>query len=134
MIKRNIKKFTGYCVIERFCYKCKIVVDIVSKTLEIIVSYRARGALIKVRGELPLESLNLLKKPKTLKIPLEKLKSINKYQVSKKEVNVFKCLEEEDASRNLAVIEITYEGGEVKLLISANEALRLSKLLTKIVE
>ncbi|MEM0025821.1 MAG: hypothetical protein QXV93_02025 [Zestosphaera sp.] len=103
----------------------------VNKTLEINIGSRVRGSLIKVRGELPLESLNMLRKSRTLKMPLEKLRSINKYRVSKKDTSVFKCLEDEDLQHNLAVVEIIYEEGEIKLLINDNEASKLTKVFSK---
>ncbi|MEO3992719.1 MAG: hypothetical protein QN229_00145 [Desulfurococcaceae archaeon TW002] len=102
-----------------------------SEVLEISTSSRAKGSLIKVKGELPLDSLNILKKSKILKIPLEKLRSINKYRVSKRDVNVFKCLKDEDIQHNLVVVEILYEGGEIKLLISSNEASKLDRIFDK---
>lgn len=103
-----------------------------SKVLEIKVSPRAIGSLIKVRGELPLKSLNLLKKYKTLKISLENLKSFKKYRVSKRDIDVFKCLEDKDVQYNLIVVEVLYEGGEIRFLANANEALKLSKVFIKI--
>ncbi|MFN3267753.1 MAG: hypothetical protein ACK416_00675 [Zestosphaera sp.] len=102
-----------------------------SEVLEISISPKAKGSLIKVKGELPLDSLNILKKSKILKIPLEKLKSINKYRVGKRDVNVFKCLKDEDIRQNQVVVEIIYEGGEIKLLISSNEASKFSRILDK---
>lgn len=131
MIRDNTKRFQGYCVVGRFCYECWLMVDTASKTLEINVSPEAKASLIKVRGELPLESLNLLKKSRVLKIPLEKIVSINKYRVSKKDIVVFRCLEDEDIQRNLAVVEIIYDGGEIKFVVNDNEASKLSRVFNK---
>lgn len=128
---RNTKKFRGYCLVKRFCYECQLVIDVIGKVLEVSISSRAKGSLIRVRGELPLESLNLLKKSQILKIPLEKLKSISKYRVSKKDINVFKCLEDEDIQRNLAVVEIIYDDEEIRLLINDNEASKLNKIFSE---
>lgn len=125
------KKFRGYCIVERFCYECQLTINTVSKVLEVSTGSRAKGSLIKVRGELPLESLNLLRKSRILKIPLGRLRSVNKYQVSKKEVNAFECLEDENMRRNLAVVEIIYDEGEIKLLVSDNEASRLNKIFSE---
>jgi len=104
---------------------------VAGKVLEIKVSPEAIGSLIKVRGELSLKSLNLLRKYETLRISLENLKSFKKYRVSKKDIDVYKCLEDKDVRFNLVVVKILYEGGEIRLLINANEASKLGRIFDK---
>jgi len=106
------------------------VIDLISKVLEVEVSPKARGTLIKVRGELPLESLSIIRRREVIKVPLEELRSVNKYRVRKRSADMLKCVEAEEAQYNLAVVEILYEGGEIRLIMYDNEATRLADLLS----
>ena len=105
------------------------MIDLISKVLEVEVSPKVRGTLIKVRGELPLESLSIIRRREVIKVPLEKLSSINKYRVRKRSVDILKCVEAEEAQYNLAVVEILYEEREIRLIMYDNEATRLADLL-----
>jgi len=106
------------------------VIDLASKVLEVDVGPKARGTLIKVRGELPLESLSIIRRREVIKVPLEKLRFANKYRIRKRGVDILKCVETEEAQYNLAVVEILYEGGEIRLIVNDNEATRLANLLS----
>jgi hypothetical protein len=108
------------------------VIDLTSKVLEVDVNPKARGTLIKVRGELPLEFLSMIRRREVIKVPLEKLRSVDKYRVRKGSADILKCVEAEEAQYNLAVVEIPYEGGEIRLIMSDNEATRLGKVFDKI--
>ncbi len=44
---------------------------------------------------------------------------------------MYKCLEDKDVRFNLVVVKILYEGGEIRLLINANEASKLGRIFDK---